>query len=372
MIGILCALLLAGTATAATTPDVPTAVGQISATLDWMHTSKKTGGLGYSIAQAQRTHAYLALLALGGAWPPPVVPPTPTTGCFASPIQCGYHDPAAGNVGIPPGTLLSPSGSITTATNGQVINAKNVTGTITVATSNVTIQNTQVTSGGGSGSCAINIANGATGTLIQASTIQGISAQNPLESAVCDHYGEPMTVDHVVMQLCADCIEEGAATATVSNSYLLVNATYPGAHNEDVYFGDGNLTLTHDTLLNTQMQTATVFGDTHGGGGGPCDNHLTVTGSLLAGGGFMLYPCGNSSSAGQSTMTVTGNRFARCVTAPVFNSQSGGSACAGGQDSHGYWPAGGYFGTLANAYCGAPGQTWSGNVWDDTGATIAC
>lgn len=49
--------------------DVPGAITDTKATLDWMHRTKKTGGLGYSIAQAKTTHAYAALVKLGGIWP---------------------------------------------------------------------------------------------------------------------------------------------------------------------------------------------------------------------------------------------------------------------------------------------------------------
>jgi hypothetical protein len=43
-----------------------------------------------------------------------------------------------------------------------------------------------------------------------------------------------------------------------------------------------------------------------------------------------------------------------------------------GADSHGYWPDGGYFGVEADVYCTGAGQTWTGNVWDDNGATGGC
>lgn len=50
-------------------PDVPTALRENLAVLTWMHSTKKTGGLGYSVAQTQTTHAYKELVALGGKWP---------------------------------------------------------------------------------------------------------------------------------------------------------------------------------------------------------------------------------------------------------------------------------------------------------------
>src|SRR4029079_2785868 len=51
---------------------------------------------------------------------------------LASPGSCGHPDPAAGNVGVPAGTTLTPSGSINVTTAGTVIDGKDVTGEITV------------------------------------------------------------------------------------------------------------------------------------------------------------------------------------------------------------------------------------------------
>ena len=65
-------------------------------------------------------------------------------GCFASPGSCGYPDPAYGNVGVPRGTSLTKSGDRTVSRDGTVINGLDVSGSITVEASNVTIQNTKI------------------------------------------------------------------------------------------------------------------------------------------------------------------------------------------------------------------------------------
>lgn len=46
------------------------ALTYLSETLDWMHRTKKTGGLGYSITQVKATNAYKAFAVLGGTWNP--------------------------------------------------------------------------------------------------------------------------------------------------------------------------------------------------------------------------------------------------------------------------------------------------------------
>jgi hypothetical protein len=92
----------------------------------------------------------------------------------------------------------------------------------------------------------------------------------------------------------------------------------------------------------------------------------------VAGGGYTLYPQGNSNSVGSSTMDISDNRFARCLTASVHNE---GTECEGGADSHGYWPLSGYYGVVDSEaiYCPPDsGQTWSGNVWDDNNESVGC
>jgi hypothetical protein len=73
--------------------------------------------------------------------------------------------PDATNTGVPSGTTLTNSGTITTTSAGQVIQNLNVTGGISVAHNNVTIRNCRVT---GIKSWAVIEQNGSvTGTLIE-------------------------------------------------------------------------------------------------------------------------------------------------------------------------------------------------------------
>jgi hypothetical protein len=139
---------------------------------------------------------------------------------------------------------------------------------------------------------------------------------------------------------------------------MVVDAAYPGSHDEDIYVCGTTVNVDHSTLVNRHSQTATVFGDAGCGG-----NRFVVTNSLLAGGGFVLYPQANSEGA-TGTMRVTGNHFARCGTAAVYESASGGASCKRGADAGGLFPHGGYYGPAAYYYRGR-GQVWRHNVWDD-------
>jgi len=314
---------------------------------------------------------------------PPKSPPVEgsfSKNCFSAPGACGYPDPRYGNVGPSVAcSSLTPSGSVDAGTAGETIQNMDITGEVAVSAKNVTITNDCISSDGGGtlGSRAVTIDDGVTGTQITHSNIGGAnSTAGSIEEALSNNYANANTVaDHDYIHNCGECVH-GAWTLT--NSYVIVNGTVPNCgsecpdHYEDIYCDSSTFVAEHDVLLNPEGQTAVLFCDTNGGSGGAALNHITLTGSLVAGGGYTLYPQGNSSSVGSSTMDISDNRFARCLTTPVHND---GTECEGGPDSHGYWPFSGYYG-LADSeaiYCPPiSDQVWSNNVWDDDNQSIGC
>ena len=286
--------------------------------------------------------------------------------CFASPGSCGYPDPAFHNVGVPQGTQLTPSRSLDITKNGTVINGLDITGSVSIEATNVTIENTRINCG----------CEDVRGFAIHENNYAGLTIKN-VEINGGELYVTDATLDHVYMHDCGECVQYAN---TVKDSYILVNAVPTGgSHYEATYNNHGTLDVEHSTFLNPHEQTATIFMDIDNHA--PCDAHLTVNNSLLAGGGYLIYPCAEASSAGSSQVALTNNRFARCTTTPVVNSASGyicqgyGSPngdgdVLGNPDGHGYYPYGGFFGDVASVYCVQ--TTWSNNVWDDNGATDSC
>ncbi len=281
-----------------------------------------------------------------------------TTDCFSNPSACGYPDPT--NTG-PTGTLTA-SGSITASTNGEVIEGKDISGQITVEANDVTIRNDKITAtDSGSGSAGIWVQNEHTGTKVIDTSVSGKgSGASTLEAAIRAYSG--VTVEGSNLQLCNECVQ--AWPLTVKNTFMKVSSIYSGAHAEDIYVCSGAVSVEHSTLINEQGQTATVFGDTICGGG----NSFSVTNSLLAGGGYVLYPQANSSQA-TGTMTITGNRFARCKSASVYDPSGGDRTCQNGADSYGLFPEGGSYGLAAYYYSGS-GDVWQDNVWDDNSEPV--
>lgn len=331
--------------------------------------------------------------------PPP--PPPTGSGCFQSPRACGFPDPASGNVGVPAGTTLTPSGSITVKTAGTVIDAMDVTGQITIQASNVTVQDTRVSVTDGSGflqgngpaSSDIVIglgAGGATvtgtrllddtltnapGTTVQHAVYDGVPGGSSPTGTVADGiYVRSQSNGSTAKTTCNQTGNGNVATntggvdslwwgpGTIKNSYDVAGLFIACDHIENVYqFAGDPLDIEHSVLLNPVPQTANVFSDGKGGA-----TKLTINDSLLAGGGFSIYGDANLNPT-KGTEVVTNNRFARCETTMV-NGAGGTHLCQAGSDASGYYPKSGSFGVHTSD---APALTWSANVWDDNGATLA-
>jgi hypothetical protein len=100
--------------------------------------------------------------------------------------------PTAANTGVPPGTTLTPSGSMTITKDTAVIDARDITGSIAVNANNVTIMNSKIHFSGGPNDIAIKVKEGVKGTKILRSEIWsdngayvGVLADN---TTVCGSY----------------------------------------------------------------------------------------------------------------------------------------------------------------------------------------
>ena len=253
---------------------------------------------------------------------------------YTSLDACGYPSPVT--TGVPAGTHLTPSGSITASTVGETINAMAVSGTVEIAADNVTLENSDIANA--SGCCwAVVVDPGVSGTVIKNDTIHGTDNQSgSLSMSVYNESDSSLTIDHV-QTFNADRIVEGGGTVT--NSYCLDNANINGEHYDCIYAnGSQNITALHDTLLNAHGQTAAIFIDDWQG----ITSTTDIENSILAGGGYTLYGGGTERTG---LITVKNNRFSRL-----------------------YWPNSGQYGW--DAYFPANHTVWSGNVWDDTNQTV--
>jgi hypothetical protein len=291
--------------------------------------------------------------------------------CFADPEGCGY--PGPNNVG--PGgegtakcasyKTESPAGGKFEANiAGHEYKELNIKGYVYATAANITFNDVCVTQDGGEEGAAFTLTKSSPNMTIENSVVRGGNATNEsVQEAVrnIESYvtGLVMTRDRV--ENCADCLQ---TNGTVNESYVSSNGginKHGTDHYEDWFVPEGRtIRGNDDTLVNPENQTAEVFVVGTSG----CRDSTTITNSLLAGGGFIIYACGN--------LTFTGNRIARCLKSPV-EGESGGHYCDpgsngerfAGTDTHGLFPNGGYFGLLGSPLVIIPSLSWSGNFWDN-------
>jgi hypothetical protein len=325
----------------------------------------------------------------GGSSPtPPSTTTTPsppvgtqTLNCFASPMACGFPDPAAPAGSIahagpnqPCADLTQVNGDLTTSSANQVIQNVAINGVLFVNKPGVTVNNVCVITPDSSSGPSIYIEGGALNTLVENTSAGAVDRNSQsMEAAVYNWSSQPATLDHDYFYNCGECIHDGVLTIT--NSYVIANGMDNSSdHREDIYLS-ATMQLSHDTLLvppESTPQVAVVFAANSPNP--PSGTRLSVTNSLLAGGDSVLE---SEVSGGES---ITNNHFARCTTRPIGHTSDGYTACNGyngsssdadryNWDSHGYWPNGGTTGT--GGACSSP-NVWTGNVWDDNGSPAKC
>jgi hypothetical protein len=307
-----------------------------------------------------------------------------TTNCFASPMACGYPDPAApvGNAAhVGPtsscSSMTQVNNDVTTSSSGQTIQNETIHGMLYINKPNVTVNNVCVITPDSESGPAIYIESGASNTLVE-NTSAGAVDRNAkdMEASVYNWSDNPASFDHDYFYNCGECIHDGVVS--VSNSYVIANGMdNTSDHREAIYLSD-DVALNHDTVLvppENTPQVAVVFAAN--APNPPAGTTLTVTNSLLAGGDD-VFEAGQPQVSGD---TIKNNNIARCTTGPMSGTGDGGTACGGYHgsssssdsyafDSHGYWPNGGVGGI------GCPGTSgpdaWTGNVWDDNGSAVSC
>ncbi|WP_147268693.1 DUF4082 domain-containing protein [Sphaerisporangium album] len=266
---------------------------------------------------------------------PPTHSPSPTP-----PPTGGF--PGASNTGVPSGTNLKPSKSVTVTKDGAVIDGLEISGEINVEADNVTIRNVRLAAA--PGDWGIIQRNGHSGLTVEDSEIFGNGSQRT-QFAILNQGGD-LTVRRVDIHTISNGIltEQGL----VEDSYLHDPKYFSGDHTDMIMCTSGppsgaKLVIRNNTVINTLEQTGAIalfqdFGVVR---------NVTVEHNFLAGGGYSLY-AGAGSKGTSSNIKVIDNVFSKDV-----------------------WPKGGYNGHVAYWDRNGSGNVWSGNVWEDGKAADA-
>ena len=283
---------------------------------------------------------------------------TQTTNCQAVPSKCGFPD--ATNTGVPAGmTLKTVPGQVSSGPgwkysttyqevevtgNGTVLTGLSIPGSLNITGSNVTINDVAVISGGSFG---ISLRH-TSGVTIENSTISGQNATSGrLGYAIDDVYGDSTGMTIKNNNISAFRTAAQVSNGVISGNYIHDPGYLAGDHTNGIYSGGDTqpLTISGNTILNSIGQTDAINLDSLTGPGQPVANK-TVTGNLLAGGGYVVYG-GAASGNAATNVVIKNNDFGQAYFA-----------------KSGQWGAIAYFNSAGS------GNVWSGNTWDTTGVAI--
>ena len=223
----------------------------------------------------------------------------------------GYPD--ASNTGVPAGTTLTPTPGFTAGTNNAVYSGLDISGTVRVTASNVTIKNSRISHVDFFG---IDMEPGGSATIEDVEIDCGRAGTKGIVD-------ENFTAIRVNIHNCEDGAFIGEH-ATIKDSYIHDLATSPDAHNDGIQAMDAiNVTIEHNRIYG--VDTSAIF--LNANTGGPLARNTIVKDNLLAGGGWtqtvqlMRLPTSKfwiTLSAQSSSLRSAGT--ARVATAPTTRS----------------------------------------------------
>lgn len=243
----------------------------------------------------------LLLSACGGGGSSDTQSPGTSSGSSSGTSSSGANSsgswPNATNTGVPSGTSLTPSGSITVTANGAVVENLDISGSITVLANNVTIRKVRITSGDYYPIRYFD--NDNTGLLVEDSEIVGLSG-NVTSAIAFDHY----TARRLNIHGMADGLKADA-DVLIEDCWIHDLSNGPSEHNDGVQSTGGKgVTIRHNSISgasNAAVQTGDLGGATE---------DLTIEDNLLSGGGWTLNIRGTGATRPTNTRVIN-NRFGR-------------------------------------------------------------
>jgi hypothetical protein len=233
----------------------------------------------------------------------PTAPPTPTATPTPTPEPGAFPNDLT--TGVPAGTILTPSGGMTIATAGTVVDSRDISGPVIVNAPNVTIRRSRIRTG-----AAFNVVdNNSTGLTIEDSEIDGSGGgHNGL-------WAQNATVRRVEFTGSENGINvAGEGNVTVQDSWIHDLDTSDGAHTDGIQFNQGahDVRVLHnaiDPVSGTDGGTSPIIMWDEGS---PQNQRVWIEDNLLLGEGsaFTIY---TPRQTGTADIYIRRNRLQRGI-----------------------------------------------------------
>jgi hypothetical protein len=222
----------------------------------------------------------------------------PVIGASASPA--GWPD--ATNTGVPAGVTLTASGNLVITKAGAVISGLDISGTVYIDAPNVTLENCKITSGAWA---VVSIASGVTGAVVQNCEINGTGVST---SGSIGIYGSgTFTGNNIYNVERGVAVAKGSSGAVIENNYIhnLLASGSPGYDGIEIDGGVSNVTISHNTVVNSHGQTSAIMIDNYFG----AISNVSVDNNLLGGGGYTIYDYARFNSSPVTGVSITNNHL---------------------------------------------------------------
>jgi Protein kinase domain len=323
-----------------------------------------------TIALASRHHNVAGSATPGTSSPLPVRSPVSAGpaydparhNCAAAPHTCGYPD--ASNTGVPPSVTLRSvpgqvsrgpgwrysNGKVEVYGKGAVFGGYSVHGYVEVTGDNAVIKDDAISNFGnattGDGVNLVGNPSNVTIEDINISSPHGTKGFMGVYAGIKDINGEAMGTKVLYNNIADASTGVQVYIGLIEGNYIHdVTGASPESHlNGTTSNGSTTpLTIEHNTVFNPNGQTDAIslfedFG---------VEANVLITGNLVAGGGYTIYGGQNAGGPRAYNIRITDNRFSTM-----------------------YYSRSGFFGYVTAFDPSAPGNVWSGNIWDTTGQPV--
>lgn len=283
------------------------------------------------------------------------VAPSGNLGCVKAPSSCGYPDET--NTGVRAGQSLQKVPDELSSGQGWryddrgwlVINEPNalvenldLTTPIDVQSHRAVIRNVRISVAGETWAIALRHASD--------TTIENVTISPPRDSprllvGIKDIYGDSQGTRILRSNISGMSTGIQTVEGLIQGNYIHNFGYQEGDHlNGTTSNGSSEpLAILNNTILNSFAQTDAIsFFQDFG-----IEGNRTVSGNLLAGGGYTIYGGQNPGSPPTFNIRIVGNRFSRE-----------------------FFPKGGYYGAVTAFDPTGTDNVWSDNIWDETGAEL--